>query len=69
LPHLYQVAFKRFVDDIAVEVVETTIIAELSSILSPIKVTYLSADAPMNKFMDVWIGLRMRRATRPLRVP
>jgi hypothetical protein len=38
------VAFKRFVDDIAVEAVETNLIAELGNILSPIKVTYLASD-------------------------
>jgi hypothetical protein len=41
---LYQVAFKRFVDDIAVEAVETNLIARLGDILSPIKVTYLADD-------------------------
>ncbi|KAF2259691.1 hypothetical protein CC78DRAFT_524429 [Lojkania enalia] len=40
----YQVALKRFVDDIAVEAIETNIIAKLDDILSPIKVTYLTAD-------------------------
>lgn len=40
----YQVAFKRFVDDVAVEAVETNLIAKLSDILSPIKVTCLTAD-------------------------
>jgi hypothetical protein len=42
--HSCQVAFKRFVDDVAVEAVETNLIAKLSDILSPIKVTYLTAD-------------------------
>jgi hypothetical protein len=40
----YQVAFKRFVDDVAVEAVETNLIAKLSEILSPVEVTYLTAD-------------------------
>jgi hypothetical protein len=40
----YQVAFKRFVDDVAVEAVETNLIAKLGDILSPIKVTCLTAD-------------------------
>ncbi|KAH4902835.1 hypothetical protein HBI56_121500 [Parastagonospora nodorum] len=40
----YKVAFKRFIDDIAVEVVETNLIAQLGDILSPIKVTHLAAD-------------------------
>ncbi|KAJ4342112.1 hypothetical protein N0V95_007048 [Ascochyta clinopodiicola] len=40
----YKVAFKRFVDDIAVEAIETNLVAKLSDILSPIKVTYLAAD-------------------------
>ncbi|KAH5707452.1 hypothetical protein HBI20_205330 [Parastagonospora nodorum] len=40
----YKVAFKRFIDDIAVEVVETNLIAQLGDILSPIKVTQLAAD-------------------------
>jgi hypothetical protein len=39
-----QVALKRFVDDIAVEAIETKIITRLRDILSPIKVTYLAAD-------------------------
>jgi hypothetical protein len=39
-----QVAFRRFVDDIAVEVVETNLLAQLGDILSPIRVTYLTAD-------------------------
>ncbi|KAF1939031.1 hypothetical protein EJ02DRAFT_409403 [Clathrospora elynae] len=40
----YKVALKRFVDDIAVEAIETNIIAKLADILSPIKVAYLAAD-------------------------
>ncbi|PSN58785.1 hypothetical protein BS50DRAFT_449279, partial [Corynespora cassiicola Philippines] len=40
----YKVALKRFVDDIAVEAIETKIIARLRDILSPIKVIYLAAD-------------------------
>lgn len=36
-------AFKRFIDDIAVEAVESNIIAKLDDILSPITVTYLRA--------------------------
>lgn len=44
----YQVAFKRFVDDVAVEAVETNLIAKLSDILSPIKVTCLTADVVTN---------------------
>jgi GTP-binding protein EngB required for normal cell division len=43
-----QVAFKRFIDDIAVEVVETNLLAQLGDILSPIKVTYLTADVVTN---------------------
>ncbi|KAJ8117818.1 hypothetical protein OPT61_g1076 [Boeremia exigua] len=39
----YKVAFKRFVDDIAVQAVETSLIARLGDILSPIRVTYLAA--------------------------
>jgi hypothetical protein len=39
-----QVARKRFVDDIAVEAVETIIIARLGDILSPIKIIHLDAD-------------------------
>ncbi|KAF1994756.1 hypothetical protein P154DRAFT_501389 [Amniculicola lignicola CBS 123094] len=38
------VALKRFVDDIAVEAIETKIIAKLGDILSPLKVAYLAAD-------------------------
>jgi hypothetical protein len=41
---LLQVAFKRFVDDIAVEAVETNIIAKIDSILSPVKVTHLDTE-------------------------
>jgi hypothetical protein len=44
----YKVALKRFVDDVAVEVIETNIIAKLDDILSPIKVTYLAADVVTN---------------------
>ncbi|EOA85870.1 uncharacterized protein SETTUDRAFT_151664 [Exserohilum turcica Et28A] len=40
----YKVAFKRFVDDVAVEAVEKDIIAKLSNIVSPIKVTSLASD-------------------------
>ncbi|KZM21682.1 GTPase [Ascochyta rabiei] len=40
----YEVAFKRFVDDIAVEAVETNFIARLGDILSPIKVTWLAPE-------------------------
>ncbi|KAH7390994.1 P-loop containing nucleoside triphosphate hydrolase protein [Phaeosphaeria sp. MPI-PUGE-AT-0046c] len=38
----YKVAFKRFVDDIAIEAVETNIIARLDNILAPIKIACLS---------------------------
>ncbi|EUC26680.1 hypothetical protein COCCADRAFT_113654, partial [Bipolaris zeicola 26-R-13] len=38
------VALKRFVDDIAVEAVEKDIIAKLSDIVSPIRVTSLASD-------------------------
>ncbi|RMZ66327.1 dynamin GTPase [Pyrenophora seminiperda CCB06] len=40
----YKVALKRFVDDIAVEAVEKDIIAKLSDIVSPIRVTSLASD-------------------------
>ncbi|KAF3037602.1 hypothetical protein E8E12_000726 [Didymella heteroderae] len=40
----YKVAFKRFVDDIAVQAVETNLIAKLGDILSPIKVSNLTSD-------------------------
>ena len=39
-----QVACKRFIDDIAVEAVETSLLAKLGDIFSPLKVTYLAAD-------------------------
>ncbi|KAJ4382550.1 hypothetical protein N0V86_001770 [Didymella sp. IMI 355093] len=39
----YKVAFKRFVDDIAVQAVETNLIAKLGDILSPIRVPSLSS--------------------------
>ncbi|KAH7072271.1 P-loop containing nucleoside triphosphate hydrolase protein [Paraphoma chrysanthemicola] len=40
----YKVAFKRFIDDIAVQAVETNLMAKLGDILSPIRVSNLSAD-------------------------
>ncbi|KAF3020902.1 hypothetical protein E8E12_000061 [Didymella heteroderae] len=40
----YKVACKRFIDDIAVEAVETSLLAKLGDILSPLRVTYLAAD-------------------------
>ena len=40
----YKVALKRFVDDLAVEAVEKEIIAKLSDIVSPIRVTSLDSD-------------------------
>ena len=40
----HQVAFKRFVDDVAVEAVEKDIVAKLSDIISPIRVTSLASD-------------------------
>jgi hypothetical protein len=40
----HQVAFKRFVDDIAVEAVEINLIRKLGDILSPIKVACLAPD-------------------------
>lgn len=39
-----QVALKRFIDDIAVEAIETNMIAKLEGILSPVKVANLEAD-------------------------
>ncbi|EUC27211.1 hypothetical protein COCCADRAFT_112295 [Bipolaris zeicola 26-R-13] len=39
----YKVAFERFVDDVAVEAVEKDIIARLSDIVSPIRVTSLAS--------------------------
>jgi predicted ATPase len=44
LTYSNQVACKRFIDDVAVEAVETSLLAKLSDILSPLKVTYLAAD-------------------------
>jgi len=38
------VALKRFIDDIAVEAIETKMISKLEGILSPIRVAYLTAD-------------------------
>jgi GTP-binding protein EngB required for normal cell division len=43
-----QVAFKRFIDDIAVEAVEKNIVAKLNEILSPIKITSLADDVVTN---------------------
>lgn len=40
----YKVALKRFVDDMAVEAVETTILSKLEGILSPVKVSMLEND-------------------------
>jgi hypothetical protein len=39
-----QVALKRFVDDIAIEVIESKLIAPLYDIFSPITVTCMPAD-------------------------
>lgn len=39
-----KVAYKRFLDDIAVEAVEKNIIAKLSDILAPVKIAYLAND-------------------------
>lgn len=41
---LDKVALKRFVDDIAVEAIETKIIAKLEDIFSPVKVSCLATD-------------------------
>lgn len=40
----YKVALKRFVDDIAIEVIEAKLISPLHNIFSPITVTSMSAD-------------------------
>ncbi|CBX97991.1 hypothetical protein IAQ61_010094 [Plenodomus lingam] len=40
----YKVAFKRFVDDVAVEAVDTHLISKLGDILSPTKIAYLTAE-------------------------
>ncbi|KAH9865889.1 hypothetical protein J1614_009476 [Plenodomus biglobosus] len=40
----YKVAFKRFVDDIAVEAIDTNLISKLGGILSPTKVACLTAE-------------------------
>ncbi|OXV08191.1 hypothetical protein Egran_04046 [Elaphomyces granulatus] len=40
----YKVALKRFVDDIAIEVIEAKLISQLNSIFSPITVTSMAAD-------------------------
>ncbi|KAH8749408.1 interferon-induced GTP-binding protein Mx [Hyaloscypha sp. PMI_1271] len=40
----YKVALKRFVDDIAIEVIESKLISPLHTIFSPITVTSMSAD-------------------------
>lgn len=39
-----QVALKRFVDDIAVEVIEDKLISQLGSIFSPVSVSIMPAD-------------------------
>ena len=44
MTHSNQVACKRFIDDVAVQVVETSLLAKLGDIFSPLKVTYLAAD-------------------------
>jgi hypothetical protein len=43
-----QVACKRFIDDIAVEAVETSHLAKLGNIFSPLKVTCLAANIVTN---------------------
>jgi hypothetical protein len=40
----YQVALKRFIDDVAVEVIEAKLASALSGILSPISVFEMPAD-------------------------
>lgn len=40
----YKVALKRFIDDIAIEAIEFQLISKLSDILSPVGVTFLTAD-------------------------
>ena len=39
-----QVAFKRFIDDVAVEVIETCLVSTIADVLSPISVTTMDED-------------------------